>query len=60
MRFRYGYPIYDHEHAEQTQRLRAAVEAAGVHLLGRFAEFEYINSDACVERALRLSASLPR
>jgi protoporphyrinogen oxidase len=60
MRFRYGYPIYDHEHAEQTQRLRAAVEGAGVHLLGRFAEFEYINSDACVERALRLSASLPR
>ncbi len=60
MRFRYGYPIYDHEHAAQTRRLRAAVAEAGVHLLGRFAEFEYINSDVCIERALRLAASLPR
>ena len=60
MRFRYGYPVYDHEHARQTARLRAAVSASGVHLLGRFAEFKYINSDVCVERAMRLGASLSR
>jgi protoporphyrinogen oxidase len=58
MRFRYGYPIYDHAHAEQTRRLKDAVAAAGVHLLGRFAEFDYINSDVCVERAMRLAGSL--
>jgi protoporphyrinogen oxidase len=58
MRFRYGYPVYDHAHAEQTRRLKGAVVAAGVQLLGRFAEFDYINSDVCVERAMRLSASL--
>ncbi len=58
MRFRYGYPIYDHAHAEQTRRLKEAVAAAGVHLLGRFAEFDYINSDVCVERAMRMAGSL--
>jgi protoporphyrinogen oxidase len=58
MRFRYGYPVYDHQHAAQTKRLHAAVAAAGVHLLGRFAQFEYINSDVCVERAMKLAAGL--
>jgi protoporphyrinogen oxidase len=58
MRFRYGYPVYDHDHAAQTRRLREAVAAQGLHLLGRFAEFEYINSDVCVERAMKLASSL--
>jgi protoporphyrinogen oxidase len=58
MRFKYGYPVYDHAHAEQTRRLKGAVAAAGVHLLGRFAEFDYINSDVCVERAMRLAGTL--
>jgi hypothetical protein len=29
-----------------------------LHLLGRFAQFDYINSDVCVERALALANEL--
>jgi len=58
MRFKYGYPIYDHRYFEQTRQLRQAVAATGLELLGRFAEFEYINSDQCVERALALAHKL--
>ena len=38
--------------------MRDAVAAAGLHLLGRFAQFDYINSDVCVERALALAREL--
>src|SRR6478736_109236 len=58
MRFRYGYPIYDHAYFQQTRQLREAVAQTGLELLGRFAEFEYINSDQCVERALSLANKL--
>ena len=36
-------------------RQRDAVGAAGIRLLGRFAQFDYINSDVCVERAIALA-----
>jgi hypothetical protein len=38
--------------------MRTVVEATGLHLLGRFAQFDYINSDVCVERALALAPKL--
>lgn len=60
LRFTYGYPIYDQAYFARKAALHASVEAAGVHLLGRFAQFEYINSDVCVERALALAARLNR
>ncbi|HJV21889.1 MAG TPA: FAD-dependent oxidoreductase [Holophagaceae bacterium] len=58
MRFEYGYPVYDLDYFEQVAQLRRAVEEAGITLLGRFAQFDYINSDVCVERALRLAGEL--
>jgi protoporphyrinogen oxidase len=62
-RFTYGYPVYDLDYHTNARQLRSLVEARGIHLLGRFAQFEYINSDVCVERALalaqRLDAELP-
>jgi len=38
--------------------MRNAVAATGLHLLGRFAQFDYINSDVCIERAVALSKLL--
>jgi UDP-galactopyranose mutase len=38
--------------------MRNAVAAAGLHLLGRFAQFDYINSDVCIERAIKLAGEL--
>jgi protoporphyrinogen oxidase len=58
MRFPYGYPIYDRQYHARVARMRAAVADRGVHLLGRFAEFDYINTDVCVERALALAGIL--
>ncbi|HEU4522621.1 MAG TPA: FAD-dependent oxidoreductase, partial [Thermoanaerobaculia bacterium] len=58
VRFRYGYPVYDLEYRRNVTAMRAAVESAGLHLLGRFAQFDYINSDVCVERALALAPKL--
>ncbi len=58
IRFTYGYPVYDLEYRKNVTALRESVEKAGLHLLGRFAQFDYINSDVCVERALTLANTL--
>jgi protoporphyrinogen oxidase len=58
VRFTYGYPVYDVDYFDNSKKLRALVEAEGIRLLGRFAQFEYINSDVCVERALALAKNL--
>lgn len=55
VRFQYGYPVYDLDYRRNVTALRDAVAATGLHLLGRFAQFDYINSDVCVERAIALS-----
>jgi protoporphyrinogen oxidase len=58
IRFLYGYPVYDLDYRRNVTEMRDAVAAAGLHLLGRFAQFDYINSDVCVERAIALAAEL--
>ena len=58
VRFRYGYPVYDLDYRANVQALHGAVAATGLRLLGRFAQFEYINSDVCVERALAMAGEL--
>ena len=58
VRFRYGYPVYDLDYRRNVTAMRDAVAKTGLHLLGRFAQFDYINSDVCVERALALGDTL--
>jgi len=58
VRFPFGYPVYDLDYRRNVTAMRDAVAAAGVHLLGRFAQFDYINSDVCVERAMALAREL--
>ncbi len=57
-RFEYAYPVYDHAHGKNTQVVRDYFTAIGIDLLGRFAEFDYINSDECIRRALVLAEKL--
>jgi protoporphyrinogen oxidase len=57
-RFLYGYPVYDLEYRKNVTAMRESVAATGLHLLGRFAQFDYINSDVCIERALALGSEL--
>lgn len=58
VRFVYGYPVYDLDYRANVTAMREAVAATGLRLLGRFAQFDYINSDVCVERALAMADEL--
>lgn len=57
-RVAYGYPIPDLGYRANVTTLREAIEGTGLRLLGRFGQFEYINSDVCVERAIALAREL--
>ena len=57
-RIPYAYPVYDQHHARNTGILRRWFESLGIDQLGRFAEFDYINSDECIHRAMRLAEKL--
>ena len=57
-RFEYAYPVYDQAHGKNTRIVREYFSALGIDLLGRFAEFDYINSDECIRRALVLAEKL--
>jgi protoporphyrinogen oxidase len=58
VRFLYGYPVYDLDYRKNVTAMREAVAATGLRLLGRFAQFDYINSDVCVERAIAMAGEL--
>ncbi|HMC21154.1 MAG TPA: FAD-dependent oxidoreductase [Thermoanaerobaculia bacterium] len=58
VRFQYGYPVYDLDYRKNVTTVRESIAATGLRLLGRFAQFDYINSDVCVERALTLASEL--
>jgi protoporphyrinogen oxidase len=58
VRFIYGYPVYDLDYRKNVTVLRESIASTGLRLLGRFAQFDYINSDVCVERALVLASEL--
>lgn len=57
-RFLYGYPVYDLDYRSNVTAMRESVASTGLRLLGRFAQFDYINSDVCVERALAMAGEL--
>ena len=57
-RTRFAYVIYDHDYLRNTGIIRNYTDSLGITLLGRFAEFEYLNMDACVRRALTLAEEL--
>jgi protoporphyrinogen oxidase len=57
-RERLAYVVYTHGYKESVRTLRAYTDSLGIHLAGRFAEFHYVNTDACVRRALDLARQL--
>jgi protoporphyrinogen oxidase len=57
-RIEYAYPVYDRDYGKNVATLRRYFEGLGIHQLGRFAEFDYINSDECIHRALKLADKL--
>jgi protoporphyrinogen oxidase len=57
-RFEYAYPVYDHSYGRNTRIMRDYFAERGIDLLGRFAEFDYINSDEVMRRAIHLADRL--
>lgn len=54
-RAKYGYPVYDLDYRQKVKVMRDYFASIGIDLCGRFAEFDYINSDECLRRAKLLA-----
>jgi protoporphyrinogen oxidase len=57
-RIEYGYPVYDANYSRNVETIRKYFTGLGVDQLGRFGEFDYINSDECIHRAMQLAHKL--
>ncbi len=51
----YGYPVYDLAYAENRKIVHEYFDSLGIPLLGRFAQWDYINMDEVIRRALELA-----
>jgi protoporphyrinogen oxidase len=51
-RTEYAYVISDLNYSENMRIIEDYFASTGIDLVGRFAEFKYLNMDACVERAM--------
>ena len=52
-RSKYAYVVYDEDYKKNIKTISDFTEKIGIELCGRFAEFEYLNMDACIERGLK-------
>lgn len=51
-RSKYAYVVYDKDYKKNVKIVTDFAEKTGIEICGRFAEFEYLNMDACIESAL--------
>lgn len=54
-----AYVIQEHDTRAQVAALKSWTSAQGLHLAGRFAEWEYYNLDLAIESAMRAIDALP-
>ncbi len=57
-RTRYAYVVFDRVHRRNLDLVEAYARKIGLHLLGRFGQFDYINTDQVILRALGLAREL--
>lgn len=55
---KYAYVIYDLDHRKNVDRVLRWLREQGIRCAGRFAEFEYLNTDTVAERTLALAREL--
>lgn len=53
-----SYVVYDVGYEENVTKVRQWFSSIGIHLLGRFSYFEYVNVDMAVDRAIKLAIEL--
>jgi len=57
-RTKYAYIIYDVARAQNLAKVMKFLDKNGISICGRFAEWEYFNMDACIEKAMALAGKL--
>lgn len=57
-RTKFAYVVYDKDYYKNIKIVKDFVKKQGIILCGRFAEFEYLNMDACVVRGMDLAERL--
>ncbi len=57
-RLTYAYPVYTLGYRRNKATVHRYFADEGIDLCGRFAEFDYINSDVCLDRAMALADRL--
>jgi len=57
-RRKYGYVIYDIDYEKNMEIINTWLDSLGIFRCGRFAEFKYLNMDACIRNALELSKKI--
>ena len=60
VRLPFGYPVPTHERPDCVERIRSWLRGTGIHIVGRFGEWAYINSDEALHRGLSVGADLAR
>jgi len=58
VRSKYAYVIYDRNYLKNIGIVKDYLKMLGIILCGRFAEFEYLNMDACIERGRNLAEKI--
>lgn len=59
-RFPYAYVVYDRNYEKNTKIIREWFPKQGIHLVGRFSYFEYVNIDGVIARSEEIAAKLNR
>ena len=54
----YAYVIYDIHHRKNTDKVLEYLRGMQIHCCGRFAQFEYLNTDQVIEQAINLTANI--
>ncbi len=57
-RTRYAYVVFDKAHRRNLDLVNAYADRIGLRLLGRFGQFDYINTDQVILRALALAKAM--
>jgi protoporphyrinogen oxidase len=55
-----GYPVPTHESGKIVQQIKEYLSQFNIYTLGRFGEWEYINSDNCIWRGKKLAETLQK
>jgi protoporphyrinogen oxidase len=55
---KFAYPVYTHRRPELVRTIKEWLARHHIHTVGRFGDWEYINSDRCIDKGLRLGREL--